>query len=133
MEEAGLAEVTNPSQLFLAQRSSARGGAVVTASIEGTRPLLVEIQSLVTASNYATPRRTSAGIDLNRVALIMAVLEKHAGVSFLGLDTFVNVVGGVRPDRDSGRPGPGDQPGLQFKRKELVRRYPDRRRGRFNR
>jgi DNA repair protein RadA/Sms len=96
MEEAGLAEVTNPSQLFLAQRSSARGGAVVTASIEGTRPLLVEIQSLVTASNYATPRRTSAGIDLNRVALIMAVLEKHAGVSFLGLDTFVNVVGGVR-------------------------------------
>ncbi len=96
MEETGLAGVANPSQFFLAQRSGSRGGAVVTASIEGTRPLLVEIQSLVTASNYPSPRRTSAGIDLNRVALIMAVLEKHAGVSFVGLDTFVNVVGGVR-------------------------------------
>lgn len=96
MEDRGLAEVANPSQFFLAQRGGSRGGAVVTASMEGTRPLLVEIQSLVTVSNYPSPRRTSAGIDLNRVALIMAVLEKHAGVSFVGLDTYVNVVGGVR-------------------------------------
>ncbi len=96
MEEGGLAGVANPSQYFLAQRSGNRGGAVVTASMEGTRPLLVEIQSLVAVSNYPSPRRTSAGIDLNRVALIMAVLEKHAGVSFVGLDTYVNVVGGVR-------------------------------------
>lgn len=96
MGDGGLAEVANPSQFFLAQRGGSRGGAVVTASMEGTRPLLVEIQSLVTASNYPSPRRTSAGIDLNRVALIMAVLEKHAGVSFVGLDTYVNVVGGVR-------------------------------------
>lgn len=96
MEERGMAGVANASQFFLAQRSGSRGGAVITASMEGTRPLLVEIQSLVAASNYPSPRRTSAGIDLNRVALIMAVLEKHAGVSFVGLDTYVNVVGGVR-------------------------------------
>jgi DNA repair protein RadA/Sms len=96
MEEQGMAEVANPSHLFISEHRRQAGGAVVTASMEGTRPLLVEIQSLVTASNYPTPRRTSAGIDLNRVALIMAVLEKHAGISFLGLDTFVNVVGGVR-------------------------------------
>lgn len=96
MEEQGMAEVANPSHLFLSQQRAQTGGAVVTASMEGTRPLLVEIQSLVTASNYPTPRRTSAGIDLNRVALIMAVLEKHAAISFFGLDTFVNVVGGVK-------------------------------------
>ena len=96
MEEQGLQEVANPSYLFITGQSRESGGAVVTASMEGTRPLLVEIQSLVVPSNYAAPRRTSAGIDLNRVALIMAVLEKHAGVSFVGLDTFVNVVGGVR-------------------------------------
>jgi DNA repair protein RadA/Sms len=96
MEETGLAEVSNPSHLFITQNRNSAAGAVVTASMEGTRPLLVEIQSLVTASNYPSPRRTSAGIDLNRVALILAVLEKHAGISFLGLDTFVNAVGGVR-------------------------------------
>lgn len=96
MEEQGLKEVANPSHLFITGQNRESGGAVVTASMEGTRPLLVEIQSLVAPSNYAAPRRTSAGIDLNRVALIMAVLEKHARVSFVGLDTFVNVVGGVR-------------------------------------
>lgn len=95
MEERGLAEVTNPSRLFLTGGRRA-GGAAVAASMEGTRPLLVEIQALVAPSNYASPRRTAAGLDPNRVALIMAVLEKHAGISFLGLDTFVNVVGGVR-------------------------------------
>jgi DNA repair protein RadA/Sms len=69
---------------------------MITASMEGTRPLLVEIQSLVAPTAYPTPKRTTAGIDSNRVALVMAVLEKHAGTSFFGLDTFVNVVGGVR-------------------------------------
>ncbi|HHX88093.1 MAG TPA: DNA repair protein RadA, partial [Firmicutes bacterium] len=96
MEERGLEEVVNPSALFVTRRSRDVQGAVVTASMEGTRPLLVEIQALVIPSSYATPRRTSAGIDLNRAALIMAVLDKHAGVSFVGLDTFINVVGGVR-------------------------------------
>ncbi len=96
MEEQGLAEVVNPSALFVTRRSRNVQGAVVTASMEGTRPLLVEVQALVIPSCYATPRRASVGIDLNRAALIMAVLDKHAGISFVGLDTFINVVGGVR-------------------------------------
>ncbi len=96
MESEGLIEVANPSHLFMNRSSEPAPGAVITASMEGTRPLLVEIQALVAPSNYPTPKRTSAGIDLNRVALVMAVLEKHAGISFFGLDTFVNVVGGVR-------------------------------------
>lgn len=96
MEDHGLREVVNPSHLFITQRSRSTCGAVVTASMEGTRPLLVEIQALVTVSNYTLPRRTSSGIDLNRVALIMAVLERHAGISFMGHDTFVSSVGGVR-------------------------------------
>jgi len=96
MEAEGMVEVANPSHLFITQRQEQAPGAVITASMEGTRPLLVEIQSLVAPSAYPTPRRTTAGIDSNRVALVMAVLEKHAGTSFFGLDTFVNVVGGVR-------------------------------------
>jgi DNA repair protein RadA/Sms len=96
MEAEGMVEVANPSHLFITQRQEQAPGAVITASMEGTRPLLVEIQSLVAPSAYPTPRRTTTGIDSNRVALIMAVLEKHAKISFFGLDTFVNVVGGVR-------------------------------------
>lgn len=96
MESEGLIEVANPSHLFITRRSEPSPGAVITAGMEGTRPLLVEIQSLVAPTSYPAPRRTSTGIDLNRVALVMAVLEKHAGISFFGLDTFVNVVGGVR-------------------------------------
>ncbi len=96
MEAEGMVEVANPSHLFITQRRDQAPGAVITASMEGTRPLLVEIQSLVAPSAYPTPRRTTTGIDSNRVALVMAVLEKHAGISFFGLDTFVNVVGGVR-------------------------------------
>jgi DNA repair protein RadA/Sms len=96
MESEGMVEVTNPSHLFITQRREQSPGAVITASLEGTRPLLVEIQSLVAPTSYPSPRRTSTGIDLNRVALVMAVLEKHAGISFFNLDTFVNVVGGVR-------------------------------------
>jgi DNA repair protein RadA/Sms len=96
MEEEGMVEVANPSHLFISHRREQSPGAVITASMEGTRPLLVEIQSLVVPTSYPSPRRTTAGIDSNRVALVMAVLEKHAGTSFFGLDTFVNVVGGVR-------------------------------------
>ena len=96
METEGLVEVPNPSHLFMTRRSEQSPGSVITAGLEGTRPLLVEIQSLVAPTSYPTPRRTSTGIDLNRVALVMAVLEKHAAISFFGLDTFVNVVGGVR-------------------------------------
>jgi len=96
MEAEGMVEVANPSHLFITRRQDQAPGAVITASMEGTRPLLVEIQSLTAPTAYPAPRRTTTGIDSNRVALVMAVLEKHAGISFFGLDTFVNVVGGVR-------------------------------------
>ena len=96
MEERGMVEVANPSHLFITQRPQPVAGAVIAACMEGTRPLLVEIQSLVSATSYPSPRRTSSGLDLNRVALVMAVLDKYTGTSFLGLDTFVNAVGGVK-------------------------------------
>ncbi len=96
MNEKGLEEVSDPSSLFISSSQQQASGSAITASLSGSRPFLVEIQSLVTTSGYATPRRTSTGIDHNRVALIMAVLEKHVGLNFYGLDTFVNVVGGVK-------------------------------------
>ncbi len=96
MNEKGLEEVSDPSSLFISSNQQQASGSAITASLSGSRPFLVEIQSLVTTSGYATPRRTSTGIDHNRVALIMAVLEKHVGLNFYGLDTFVNVVGGVK-------------------------------------
>ena len=96
MNEEGLEEVADPSLLFISSRKEDASGSTITASMNGSRPFLVEIQSLVNSSGYATPRRTSTGIDHNRVALIMAVLEKHLGLNFYGLDTFVNAVGGVR-------------------------------------
>jgi len=98
MKEAGLQEVANPSELFLAERPEEVPGSVVIASIEGTRPILVEVQALVSSSSLGTPRRTTLGIDHNRVALLVAVLEKKMGVHLLGQDVFVNVAGGVRID-----------------------------------
>jgi len=97
MEASGLKEVPNPSALFLNQRPEAVAGSVVVPSIEGSRPLLVEIQGLVTPSYYGgAPRRTSTGLDFNRVAIILAVLEKKAGLQLYNCDIFVNVVGGVK-------------------------------------
>ncbi len=98
MKEAGLQEVANPSELFLAERPEEVPGSVVIASMEGTRPILVEVQALVSSSSLGTPRRTTLGIDHNRVALLVAVLEKKMGVHLLGQDVFVNVAGGVRVD-----------------------------------
>jgi DNA repair protein RadA/Sms len=98
MKESGLQPVSNPSALFLAERPEDVPGSVVIPTIEGTRPILVEIQSLVSASTFGTPRRTTLGIEPNRVALLIAVLEKKMGVHLLGQDVFVNVAGGVRID-----------------------------------
>ena len=95
MTASGLVDVSNPSQLLLDQRPDTCAGSVVVPCIEGTRPLLVEIQVLLSTSTYAAPRRVAMGIDANRLALIMAVLEKKAGVQLAGLDIFVNVVGGL--------------------------------------
>ncbi|HXQ20463.1 MAG TPA: DNA repair protein RadA [Candidatus Acidoferrales bacterium] len=98
MKESGLQPVPNPSELFLAERPVEVPGSVVIASIEGTRPILVEVQALVSPTSLGTPRRTTLGIDPNRVALLIAVLEKKMGVHLIGQDVFVNVAGGVRID-----------------------------------
>lgn len=94
----GLVEVANPSALFLSDRSRGVAGSVVVASMEGTRPVLVELQALVTPTAFATPRRMATGVDHNRVVLLMAVLEKRLGLFLQNQDAYVNVVGGVRLD-----------------------------------
>jgi DNA repair protein RadA/Sms len=96
MSDSGLKEIENPSELFLSERSPGVSGSVVVSSIEGTRPLLVEIQSLVSQTNFGVPRRTSIGIDFQRVNLLVAVLEKLAGLQLGGMDIFTNVVGGLK-------------------------------------
>jgi DNA repair protein RadA/Sms len=96
MNEKGLTEVPNPSAVFLAERSAVAPGSVVTSCMEGTRPILVEIQGLVSSSGLGTPRRTILGLDNNRVALIVAVMEKRLGMNLSSLDIFMNVIGGVK-------------------------------------
>ena len=96
MTGEGLAEVTNPSALFLSERGQPASGSVVFAGIEGTRPLLCEIQALVAPSPLATPRRTVVGWDSGRLAMILAVLEARAGITFGGMDVYLNVAGGLR-------------------------------------
>jgi DNA repair protein RadA/Sms len=98
MKENGLAPVVNPSELFLSERPVGVAGSVVVAAIEGTRPILVELQALVTPSAFGTPRRTTLGIDSNRLALLVAVLEKKVGLHLTGQDIFLNVAGGFSID-----------------------------------
>ncbi len=98
MKEIGLQEVPNPSELFLAERPADAAGSAVVPSLEGSRPILVELQALVSGTSLGTPRRTTIGIDHNRVALLVAVLEKKVGLSLLSQDIFLNVAGGVRLD-----------------------------------
>ena len=122
MAEGGLVEVKNPSGFFLAERPEKAPGSVVVSSLEGTRPVLLELQALVAPAPVGTPRRTVLGADYNRVCLLLAVLEKRAGVPLGSQDVFVNVAGGARvtePAADLGivvaaassymdRPVPGD-------------------------
>jgi DNA repair protein RadA/Sms len=98
MKECGLEAVANPSALFLAERPVDVPGSVVIASLEGTRPILVELQALVSPTALGTPRRTTLGMDHNRVALLVAILEKKMGLQLHGHDIFLNVAGGVRLD-----------------------------------
>ncbi len=98
MMESGLKEVDNPSQLFLSEKPESVSGSVITAGLEGTRPLLVEIQALVAASNFGMPRRTTLGVDYNRVNLLVAVLDKRIGMHIGSMDIFINVVGGLKID-----------------------------------
>ncbi len=96
MTGSGLAQVANPSALFLADREEPAPGSVVFAGIEGTRPVLVELQALVAPSPLAQPRRSVLGWDSGRLAMILAVLEARVGIPFTGLDVYLNVAGGLR-------------------------------------
>jgi DNA repair protein RadA/Sms len=96
MTGAGLREVPNPSAVFLAERPKGAPGSAIVAALEGTRPVLLELQALVTPAHFGTPRRTVLGADYNRVCLLLAVLEKRAGFPLQSQDVFVNVAGGAR-------------------------------------
>ena len=98
MTEGGLREIRNPSAIFLARAAEPAAGSVVTVTRDGGRPLLIELQALVDRMRFGAPRRVAQGLDANRVAMLLAVLNRHAGVSLQEHDVFVNVVGGIRID-----------------------------------
>ena len=98
MLDVGLREVPNPSEMLISGRPKEVSGTCVTSVMEGSRPLLAEIQALVTPTGFGTPRRMSNGFDYNRLAMIIAVLEKRAGYYFSNMDTYINIVGGLRID-----------------------------------
>ncbi len=98
MKEEGLVEVSNPSEIFLAERPIGEPGSVVLPSLEGTRPILIEVQALVSPTNLGTARRTAIGADQQRLSLLCAVLEKKVGLDMYGHDIFLNIAGGIRVD-----------------------------------
>lgn len=98
MREEGMVEIKNPSEIMITERNGNPSGSIIVASIEGTRPMLVEIQALVTPTAFGMPRRTGIGIDFNRLVVLMAVLEKRAGIPISNQDAYVNVVSGIRID-----------------------------------
>lgn len=96
MHEDGLSEVTNPSELFLSERGRENTGSVITSSMEGTRPILLEVQALVTPSHYGNPQRVATGFDYRRLSILLAVLEKRGGYRLSAANVFLNMVGGVK-------------------------------------
>ena len=98
MRDTGLVEVANPSAFFLAERPEGAAGSVVVPSMEGTRPILIEVQSLVSSTSFGMPRRTAIGVDHNRVSLLTAVMDKICGIHLGSSDIFLNVAGGVKVD-----------------------------------
>ncbi len=98
MTAGGLKPIPNPSSLFLAERSSNAPGSAVLCSVEGSRPILVEVQALVSTSSYGNARRTTNGVDTQRLSMLLAVLEKRAGLNLIGDDVFVNIAGGMAVD-----------------------------------
>ncbi|MHB8174225.1 MAG: DNA repair protein RadA [Nitrospirota bacterium] len=101
MKGAGLKEVKNPSEIFLAERRADVTGSVVVSTVEGTRPIMAELQALVTPTTFGNPRRTAIGVDFGRFTLLLAVLEKRVGLHLMGQDVYVNVVGGLKVDEPS--------------------------------
>src|SRR5688572_2261602 len=98
MKDTGLEEVGNPSELFLAERPEKSTGSVIVSSLEGSRPILIELQALVSPTGYAMPKRMATGVEINRVSVLLAVMEKRLGLHLSGQDVYVNVVGGMRID-----------------------------------
>ncbi|MEI7811492.1 MAG: DNA repair protein RadA [Ignavibacteria bacterium] len=98
MHDTGLTEVTNPSKIFLSERDHRTTGSAVTSSMEGTRPILLEVQALVTPSNYGNPQRVATGFDYRRLSILLAVLEKRAGMRISSANVFLNMAGGVKID-----------------------------------
>jgi DNA repair protein RadA/Sms len=96
MKDSGLVEVPSPSEFFLSGRTQPTSGSVIMASIEGSRPILVELQALVVSTHLAMPRRTAQGVDANRISLLVAVMEKRLGIHLINYDIFLNIAGGVR-------------------------------------
>ena len=96
MKNEGMVEITNPSSILISERNDNPAGSVIVASMEGTRPLLVELQALTTSSVFGIPKRTANGIDYNRLAVLIAVIEKRAGIALGGQDVYLNVVSGIK-------------------------------------
>jgi DNA repair protein RadA/Sms len=101
MTDLGLCEVPNPSEMLLSGRPEGVSGSCAVCIMEGTRPIIAEIQALVTPTSFPTPRRTANGLDYNRVCLIVAILEKRLGLKFSSCDIYLNVVGGLKIDEPS--------------------------------
>ena len=119
MTGAGLVPVANPSEMFLQERPQGVAGSVVTACMEGTRPVLVEVQALVSGSKYGTGRRMAQGFDVNRMALLIAMLEKRVGLHLIGDDVFLNVAGGLEIDEPAADLGVVAAIASSFKNKPL--------------
>ena len=96
MKNEGMVEITNPSSILISERNDNPAGSVIVASMEGTRPLLIELQALTTPSVFGIPKRTANGIDYNRLAVLIAVIEKRAGIGLGTQDVYLNVVSGIR-------------------------------------
>jgi DNA repair protein RadA/Sms len=96
MKDSGLVEVVSPSEFFLSERTESTSGSVVMPSMEGSRPILIELQALVVPTSFGVPRRTAQGVDANRVSLLVAVMEKRLGVHLSNQDIFLNIAGGMR-------------------------------------
>lgn len=101
MEGEGMQEITNPSEILISEKEENPAGSVIVATMEGTRPLLVELQALTTQTLFGFPRRTANGIDFNRLTLLMAVIEKRAGITLSNQDAYLNVVGGIKINEPS--------------------------------
>ena len=98
MEEKGMTDVINPSEIFMAQRTEPVAGTATMCSVEGTRPVMVEIQALCSPSGFGNPRRVGSGVDYNRMVTLLAVLEKRLGYSLYNQDVYINIAGGLRID-----------------------------------